>query len=119
MITPQEIESFARQIADPDFAISHISRDSLIGHLSDMDQADVLTRVAEIACENAAAAQADADIAVALMRLALAAGCPDGIPAIPWLMERGLVKEVDGVLRFKPAKPGGHDAVNRERAKPQ
>jgi hypothetical protein len=107
MTTPQEIENFAQRITDPDFPVSHASRDSLIGHLSDMDQADVLTRVAEIACENAAAAQAEADIAVALMRLALAAGCPDGIPAIPWLLERGLVEKVGDGFRFKPAKPGG------------
>jgi hypothetical protein len=104
MTTLEELESFAVQIAD--FSVSESAVGPLIGHLSDMDQADVLYRAAEISRENAAAHQAEADAAVALMRLALAAGCPDGVPAIPWLMERGLVVEVDGVCRFKPAKPG-------------
>jgi hypothetical protein len=105
MTTPEEIETFARQIAESDFLVSESP--ALIGHFSDMDQAAVLDRAAEISREIAAAYQAEADDAVAFLRLARASSCPDGIPVIPWLLERGLVVEVDGVCRFKPAKPGG------------
>jgi hypothetical protein len=42
-----------------------------------------------------------------VFRLAMAAGCPGDVPAIPWLLEHGLVDEVEGgFLRFKVAKPG-------------
>jgi hypothetical protein len=53
MTTPEELESFARQIAEPDFPISHASLDPLIGHLNTADYARVLDRAAEIAREAA------------------------------------------------------------------
>ena len=128
MITPQEIETLALKIAEPDFVVSHASLDPLIGHLDVADFDAVLHRAAEIARESGKALDTEADTvdpliveavvdAIAeneeilvdlenLVRLGNAAGCPDDAAIIPWLLERGLVEKVDGGFRLKPAKPG-------------
>ena len=40
-----------------------------------------------------------------LDRRASAHGCPDDVPVIPWLIEHGLVREVDGRLELLPLGP--------------
>ena len=104
MSTPAEIESYAVQIAEPDFETASI--EPLIGHLGDADFEAVMNRAAEISRERGRAAFAEADSLENLDRLANAAGCPPDVPTIPWLQERGLIEEVDDGWRFKIAKPG-------------
>ena len=40
-----------------------------------------------------------------LRRLANAHGCPDDVPVIPWLIEHGLAREVDGRIELVPLGP--------------
>jgi hypothetical protein len=102
MISKEQIETFARQIADPDFEQVNIL--PLIGHLSDSEFDAILDRAEEITRGYLAQARAEES----LCRLARAAGCPGSAPMIPWLAERGLIDELPSGLgwRFKPAKPG-------------
>jgi hypothetical protein len=108
MITAQQIEAFAVQIAEPGFEVSKASIEQLIGHLADAEFKAVMARAAEISRERGRGAFAVADTLETLTRLAHAAGCPSGIPVVPWLRERGLIEEVDGGFRFKTASP--HEA---------
>jgi hypothetical protein len=107
MITPQEIENFARQMADPDFVVSEATIGPLIGHLPTADYRAVLKRAEEIARAASKAMAAEADALENVERLAHAAGMPDGGNPVAWLQERGLIEEINGALWFKPAKPGG------------
>jgi hypothetical protein len=104
MITQTEIETFAMQIAEPDFDPSQI--EALIGHLRDAEIEAVIDRAAEISREHGEAALSEADTLASLSRLAHATGCPRGEPVIPWLQERGLIEQVDGGgWRFKTPAP--------------
>jgi hypothetical protein len=89
MISAQEIEEYAEQFADPYF--NKPSVDKLIGHLDPFEARAVWERTAEIA-------KARADQAEAEVRLARAAGCPENVPMIPWLIEQGLIIHTDGVV---------------------
>jgi hypothetical protein len=80
MITAQQIEAFAVQIAEPDFVISKASIEQLIGHLGDAEFKAVMARAAEISRERGRAAFAVADTLETLTGLAHAAGCPSGTP---------------------------------------
>jgi hypothetical protein len=98
MITAQQIEEYAVQIAGAGFEIPFIEK--LIGHLGDAELEAVIDRAAIIG-------RAEADSWEALLRLAHAAGLPAGEKPILWLMDRGLVKQLDdGGLRFEEAGPG-------------
>jgi len=104
-ITPLEIEAYAVKMAEPSFEVSEASIGALIGHLDPDDLNAVLDRSAEIAREHGEAAYVEAHVLESLQRLAHAAGCPSGIPVIPWLQERGLIEDVDGGWRFKAPLP--------------
>ena len=104
MISLTEIETFAVQIADPDF--DPLSIEKLIGHLGEAEFEAVIDRAVEISRGHSEAALSEADKLASLNQLAHAAGCPKGEPVIPWLQERGLIEQVDGGWHFKPAKPG-------------
>jgi hypothetical protein len=99
MITAQQIEEYAEQIAKAGFEIAFI--ESLIGHLGEgtAEFHAVFDRAVAIG-------RAEADAWEALLRLAYAAGMPAGEKPILWLMDRGLVEQLDdGGLRFKEAGP--------------
>lgn len=85
-MTSEQIEHIAVKIAEPD-----CNWRALVADLSDADLDAVLTRAEEISGKMAASAQAEAEELAELTRLARAAGCPAGIPVIPWLEERGLI----------------------------
>jgi hypothetical protein len=104
MITETEIEAFAIKIAVPDFRVSNIGR--LIGHLDPADFNLVLEHAAQLARQRGEANLVEADALENLMRVAHATGMPAGGKPIPWLRDRGLIEEADGVWRFKVAKPG-------------
>jgi hypothetical protein len=103
MISPQEIEAFAVKLAVPG-EVSDIP--ALIGHLDEPDINAVLDRAEAISRERGEADLAEARVLKSLQRLAHAAGCPSGIPVIPWLQEHGLIEEVDGGWKFKAPLPG-------------
>jgi hypothetical protein len=103
-ISMKQVESFAQQIAEPDFDMSQV--EPLIGHLNGPAFEAVMTRAEEIAREEAEKADAAADALEELRRLALASGCPKGTPYIPWLQERGLIEEVEDGWTFRKAGPG-------------
>ena len=105
MITEQEIEAYAAQIAEADFDMAR-DAENLIGHLYGDDLVAVMRRASEISREMARRFCAEADSLESLERLAKATGCPEEEPIIPWLQARGLVEKVDGGFRFKTAKPG-------------
>jgi hypothetical protein len=104
MISKSEIETYAGQIAEPDFETASI--EPLIGHLGDAEFEAVMDRAAEISSERGLAAHAEADALRSVVRLAKATGIRAGGKPVPWLQERGLIEEVDGGFRFKTAKPG-------------
>jgi hypothetical protein len=103
MISKEQIETFAAEIADPAFKMQDIG--PLIGHLSDSEFDAVLERAKEIARSRANAAHAEADSLENVQRLAHAAGMPAGEKPIPWLAERGLIEKIGDGWRFKAAKP--------------
>lgn len=103
MITKAEIETYAAQIAEVTFEMDNI--EPLIGHLGDVEMKAIMARAAAIAREGGRAAQAEADSMENVLRLAQAAGCPEGAPVIPWLAERGLIEKIGNGWRFKVAKP--------------
>jgi hypothetical protein len=91
MLSKDHLEFYAEQVAQPEFDV-RASAEKLLGHLHDDDVVAVLERAAAIAREMAANAEAEADRLLALVKLALQAGCPNGVPVIPWLEEHCLIK---------------------------
>jgi hypothetical protein len=104
LISETEIETYAVQIASPDFKISDASFHALVGHLDKASIEAVMLRYAEIIRERGEALLAESDAITNLLRAAYATGMPEGGQPIPWLQERGLVEEVDGGWLLK--KPG-------------
>ena len=82
MLTAQEVESYAKKIDEQD--LEKEAQDLLLDHLDPVDKRAVLIRYSEIL-------KADADRSFALVALARQHGCPDGVPMLPWLVERGLI----------------------------
>jgi hypothetical protein len=107
MISPQEIEAYAEQMAEPDFEMANI--DGLIGHLDEADFDAVLARAEKISRETGDACLAAANALRDLVRLAHATGMPKGGQPVAWLQERGLIERVDDGFRVVPAKPTGSD----------
>ncbi len=106
MISQTEIETFATKISEPDFKPTPENMLAVIGHLSQDEFDLVYARAMEIHNARIAAMQAEAMPLENLGRLAHAAGCPSGVPVIPWLAERGLVEQVaGGGWRIAKAKP--------------
>jgi hypothetical protein len=108
MITPAEIETLGRKLADLWVADdTHAARLDEFDHLEGDDLDAVLTRAQDISFDRSLVGDGiDEVTSESLTRLARATGCPLSEPIIPWLQQHGLLEEVDGVLRFKPAKPG-------------
>jgi hypothetical protein len=109
MITPEEIETLGRKLADlwvaDDTAAAKLD---LIDHLEGDDLDAVLNRAQDISFDrNMEGDGVDEGTSESLTRLARATGCPLSEPIIPWLQERGLVEKVEDGWRFKKAKPGG------------
>jgi hypothetical protein len=95
MLTKSELEALGRQLADLD-DWSSAEGCLLTGHLNPADA----FAVSEQACK---ILRARADQAEAEVRLALAAGCPENVPMIPWLIEHGFIIHTDGVLCISQA----------------
>ena len=74
-LTRDEIESYARRIAEVDFDLLR-DGEALIGHLCGGDVTAVLNRADEIMGENLALAEADLQTRRVFKRLMDAAGCP-------------------------------------------
>jgi hypothetical protein len=96
MISEQEIELYADRIAGFDW---RARIDALIGHLDDGDQIAVLERAAQNMRRIGDSALAEAEALEDIDRLAKASGMPAGERPFTWLMERGLIVEVEGRAR--------------------
>lgn len=72
--------------------------ESVFGDLDDRDYAVVQSFIKE----RAAQSYAKADALKRLSRLAKAAGCPEGTPKIPWLLERNLIIKNGEGYAFTP-----------------
>ena len=105
LISEKEIETYAVQMAEPDFELSMASINAQIGHLDVPDYNAVLARAARIARERGEADLAEADALKSLLHLAKATGVPGGGKPFRWLQNLGLIEQVDGRFRFKAAKP--------------
>ena len=82
MLANHRIEGFVKTIVDQNY--DEEVTDRLLSDLSFADRKAVLKRVS-------ATAKAQAAQSYALVKLARDHGCPDGVPMLPWLMERGLI----------------------------
>ncbi len=110
MVTKDDIETLAVQLADLDFegmpeTIIDEKIDAALIGLDDADERAVLERAAEISRERGQKLFEMVDKMNSLRRLAAAAGCPEDVPLIPWLQERGLIEQVDGGWRIKEPIP--------------
>jgi len=102
-LTAQEIEELAVQISHADCSAARL--EELMGHLDDADSEAVLFRVEAFARGEGDYGVAMADAIESLLRLAHAAGCPEGEPPLPWLEARGLAfKSEEGGWTFKTPK---------------